>query len=206
MIKINQTMIVKFDEILFVIKFVFIFIVFTPSCKIDNSEYEKALLTCQTSQAATATTPIRFKMDKDCLNGVKLTSFEATDLQGRKINNKNLKGKYFLLNFWFIECPPCIEEMPLLNNITTTYSDKIELISVCRNKRSDIESFLSNNKINFAIIPDGENLLENVFKNPFGYPLTFLVNDKGIILQLYFGLREGTPDYIDLISRIETIE
>ena len=49
--------------------------------------------------------------------GTEFTHIKARDIDGNKINTKNLLGKTIVLNFWFINCPPCRMEMPDLNKL-----------------------------------------------------------------------------------------
>ena len=54
----------------------------------------------------------------NCLVGDKLPKFKAGALNGDILSNKNLLSSEFnLFNFWFIGCPPCIEELDELNEL-----------------------------------------------------------------------------------------
>src|SRR5215217_207039 len=45
-----------------------------------------------------------------------LADFSFTDIKGNKLSKTDLKGKVVVFNFWFVECGPCIREMPELNS------------------------------------------------------------------------------------------
>ncbi len=40
-------------------------------------------------------------------NKKKIDAFNEKDMKGLRIDSKELKGKIVVLNFWFINCPPC---------------------------------------------------------------------------------------------------
>ncbi len=50
------------------------------------------------------------------------TDFEATTIDGEKIQLSKLKGKIVVLNFWFKNCKPCLMEIPELHKLTEKYA------------------------------------------------------------------------------------
>src|SRR3954462_15883453 len=46
--------------------------------------------------------------------------FSVTTVSGRKVTSTDFGGKVLVLNFWATWCPPCIEEMPSLNQFART--------------------------------------------------------------------------------------
>ena len=133
-------------------------------------------------------------------------SFELTDLNNQQISSVKLKGKYYLLNYWFIECEPCVKEIPVLNKIKTKYNNNLEIISICRNTKQEIQEFILTNNINYVVVPDGSTVLDSLFQDPFGYPMSFLIDKDGIILDSYFNFIEGKSNYERLISRLDNIK
>ena len=53
--------------------------------------------------------------------GKSFGKFKTTDMNGNKINTQDLKGKTIVMNFWFINCPPCRTEIPHLNKLVDKY-------------------------------------------------------------------------------------
>lgn len=115
----------------------------------------------------------------DCLLGAKLPDLEMEDMEGHIITTSSMKGKKNIINFWFITCPPCIQEMPWLNQIKENLGAKhINYIAISRDSRKDAEEFLRESEFNFTIIPDGRRLFEAVFDHMWGYPFTIFTDEE----------------------------
>ncbi len=53
--------------------------------------------------------------------------FTAQLLDGRSISSSELKGKPYLVYFWFMHCPPCAQIMPHLVSLQKKFKDQISL-------------------------------------------------------------------------------
>ena len=54
----------------------------------------------------------------------KAPDFSLRDLNGNKVEIKELKGKIILLNFWATWCGPCKEEMPSLEVLHQRFKER----------------------------------------------------------------------------------
>ncbi len=145
------------------------------------------------------------KSNHTLLNGVQLPPFSIADTSGLIISNESFKGKMTLLNFWFIGCPPCIEEMPSLDKIHEIFKEEnFEIISVCTDSKSDLEEFLKDHQIPYRVAADGRELLEKVFQWPFGYPSNVLIDEKGKVIKVYRALIESNKksDYEKFVNEV----
>ena len=76
---------------------------------------------------------------KSDLIGKKADPFSVTDINGNTISLESLKGKIVVINFWFVECKPCIMEIPELNKIVDLYKDKeVVFLGFATNEQSKI--------------------------------------------------------------------
>lgn len=127
-------------------------------------------------------------VDSDCIIGAQMPEFEATTIEGVKINRDLLKGKLSIVNFWFISCPPCVAEIPGLNAIVEKHgTNKINYIAIGRDSSQDIEDFLKVHPWKFEHIPNGNRIIKNNFKIRWGYPTTFLLNKNAEIILAFSG-------------------
>ncbi|WP_445715324.1 peroxiredoxin family protein [Flavobacterium sp.] len=114
------------------------------------------------------------------LDGSKLEELDLEDINGAKFNLENLKGKVIVLNFWFTQCKPCIEEFPELNNLKEKYKNQdVEFFAVTWNNKEIVDKFLLNNKLDFKIIPNGKLIIDK-FKIPH-YPYNIVIDKNGKI-------------------------
>lgn len=82
--------------------------------------------------------------------------FSLTDLNGTTYSTEQLKGKIIVLNFWFIECKPCVMEMPELNKLVDQYKDKnVVFLGIATNNETRLKEFLSKNDFKYKIVANG---------------------------------------------------
>lgn len=86
--------------------------------------------------------------------------FKERDINGEKLDMKKMAGKVFVINFWFIGCPPCRAEIPDLNNIVDHYkgNNDVVFIAICLDETGMIRDFIKENPYNYHIISNGRFL------------------------------------------------
>ena len=95
-------------------------------------------------------------------------------------------SKYILLDFWYSNCSPCLQEMPKYIPIYEKYKDLgFEIVSVSVDKTSKIEDWrttINEKGFNWIHYLD-ENGIEAKKMNISSFPTTFLVNNEGTIIE-----------------------
>jgi peroxiredoxin len=130
-----------------------------------------------------------FEQWKDCALNKKLTPFKFVTLLGDTIESEREEGKIIVLNYWFIDCHPCIAEIPGLNKLVAEYKNKnVEFLAVTWEAAKRIkEQFLKKYKLDFKIIPEAEEYINKTMAS--GYPTTYVVDTNGIIREAWNGGR-----------------
>lgn len=123
--------------------------------------------------------------------GDKLFNISGTDEFGKKIDISDYKEKYILLNFTATNCGPCWKTYNVMNELQSTYLNKLKIISF--HADNDMEKWKSiakelNISFNCSTIWDSKEkskILE--IYNIDGFPYFFLINKDGIIVKKWFG-------------------
>jgi len=101
--------------------------------------------------------------------------FTLNDINGKKVNLSEFKGKAVLLNFWATWCGPCRAEMPSLNNLYNEYKDKdfvVLAVSVDTSEKP-VKSFARELKLTFPILMDKDKAVSFDEYAVLGLPTTF---------------------------------
>ena len=76
--------------------------------------------------------------------------FETPD--GGKLAMQSLKSKPLLINFWATWCPPCVEELPLLERFYSQNKAKsMQIIGLAADKPEAVRTFLKKLPLTFPI-------------------------------------------------------
>ena len=117
------------------------------------------------------------KESKNFVTGQVVKNFSTTDINGKKIKLKDLKGSVVVINFWFINCPPCREEISELNKIVEHYKDSsgVIFLGIALDEKDALEKFLQSHPFDYRIIDQGRTIAG--LYGVSAYP-THLVIDK----------------------------
>lgn len=182
----------------------FIIIIFNCSCRIEST-YEQGLKNCLSNfaRAKKLGSNTSMSIGPDCLIGARVPDFEVELIDGSKYSNENLKGKVSVINFWFIDCPPCVAEINGLNSLVELFGkDKINYIAIGRDQRSDIESFLKNHVWNYNHISGETNIIDTIFKLYWGYPTTFILNKQTEIIYATSGGKSDSTASQEILNKL----
>src|SRR5688572_4184412 len=153
--------------------------------RLSDEEYEKALETMP-----------KPKESNFFRTGSRFSHFKTTDINGNKINTKSLAGKIIVLNFWFINCPPCRMEMPALARLSDTYKSdsSIVFLAIALDKKYDLEEFLKGFRFGYTIIDNGRYITDQYRIN--AYPTNVIVDQNGKVYFHSTGLSTGTVHWL----------
>lgn len=141
-----------------------------------------------------------------CIVGATLPSFEAKTIDGKLIDKQYFKNKLTIINFWFIACAPCVAEIPGLDKLAVTYGkEKINYLAIARDSEKWTKPFLEKHPWSFDHIVDGKQLIEEVFAAKWGYPLTMVVDQKGIIIDAFIGGKTDASASDEIFERLSAI-
>ncbi len=119
---------------------------------------------------------------------VPMWDFEVKDLDGETMKLSDLRGQVVLVNFWASWCPPCRDEMPLLQDFYLEHrEDGFVLLGInVSEDADDAAAFMEVNGYQFPVWrdPPGNLLIEQGLN---GLPASVLVDAEGRIARRWIG-------------------
>ncbi len=117
------------------------------------------------------------------------------DLSGNLVRLDWGASELTLVNFWATWCPPCLREIPLLEELHDRHSAQgLRVVGVCKDRLSpaEIAAWLEPLGVSYTIFTDGR-FISRAWGGVGVLPTSFLVDREGVVLRRYVGgAEEGT--------------
>jgi len=125
---------------------------------------------------------------------VTATEFTLMSIDGGDIKLSDYAGQFVLVNFWATWCPPCVKEMPSLDNLHKHFAAaNFKVLGVHAGPALvTVKTFLEKHPVDFDIVIDKKMGLSSW--GVTGLPTTFLVSPEGEIIYKAVGEREWDSD------------
>jgi peroxiredoxin len=126
--------------------------------------------------------------------------FRLSDLDGRQVDLSGMRGKVVVLDFWATWCPPCREEVPIVETITNIYKTRgVEVWGISWDEESStVKKWLANNQKNLRTLIDPDAKTSEPYEIKF-IPALLVLGRRGEIVSYY----QGTQSEQSLRSAIE---
>jgi thiol-disulfide isomerase/thioredoxin len=125
--------------------------------------------------------------------------------QGTPLPLQGFRGKPLLINFWATWCPPCIEELPLINAFYRQNKENgWQVIGLAIDKPGSVQAFLQKMPLDFpvAVEPLNGTDLARELGNPSGsLPFSIAINAQGGVVQRKLGRLK--QEDMDLWARLK---
>jgi peroxiredoxin len=154
-----------------------------------------------------------FGQQKKAVENSLAPTFSSTTIDGKAVNTADLKGKVVVLNLWFVNCPNCIEEIKLLNQVVDEYKDNKDVVflGLATNKKPQLESFLKKNPFKYQIIPDAMQIMLFKFGEPqksgdyyLPFPTHVVIDKEGRMVLKVEGIKGVEAVKKELKKQFET--
>ncbi|KAA6438746.1 TlpA family protein disulfide reductase [Dyadobacter flavalbus] len=120
--------------------------------------------------------------------GQSFPDFEIKDVNGKVYQKASLHGKVVVFNFWSTTCAPCIEEMPRLNELVSSYTNQpVVFLAPAPEDFQKVKSRLAKHKFYYSILPEASSLFTALGID--SYPYHIIVDKAGVIKAVYQGSR-----------------
>ena len=129
-------------------------------------------------------------------NGPQMSArfFEAQfkDVNGKIVDLSALRGKTVVVNFWSTWCPPCIEEMPMFNEIHGQWQGKnVAFVGIAADQADNVKAFLKKTPVDYTIVVGGQQSIDlsRTLGNRYdAVPFTLMISPQGNITSRHFGI------------------
>jgi len=113
-----------------------------------------------------------------------LSSYDWTlrDISGHNFNFKTAEGKVIIINFWATWCPPCIAEMPSLEELYKRYqaNDEVVFLFVSNEETQVLSEFVTKKNYSFQVHQSLTNYPAEF--DVTSIPRTFIISKNGEIV------------------------
>lgn len=169
----------------------------------ENMELKLFLLKEATADQKRRMAEMMRRMDEpNHFVGQEAKAFEMIDMQDRSIKLDQFEGKVVVLNFWFINCKPCVMEMPDLNKLVDDYKDQeVVFLAFSPDSKEALEKFRKRKAFDYQVIASSNEVI-NAYQIQ-GFPTHVIIDKEGLIQHYETGLSQNT--IYDLRDKIDSL-
>jgi peroxiredoxin len=111
-------------------------------------------------------------------------NFSIVTEHGKTVTRSDFGGKLLVLNFWASWCPPCITELPSLNQFATEFASQgVVVLGVSIDKNEHLyKNFLAQRQVAFETARDPEANISGSY-GTFQIPETYIIDRNGKVLE-----------------------
>jgi thiol-disulfide isomerase/thioredoxin len=104
------------------------------------------------------------------------------------MTSEDFKGKVTVVDLWATWCGPCVEEIPIYNQLYDAFKgDDVALVGIAvQSPRRDIQSKVRQLGIKYPVLIGDDEALQ-AFGRILGFPTTVVMNKEGKIYKQYMG-------------------
>lgn len=124
--------------------------------------------------------------------------FILKDMNGMDVKLSDYRGRPLIVNFWFVDCPPCRKEVPAFVELMKKYGDRgftILGLSV-QDSPEAMRAFAEEFKVNYPMFDArGRDDITAAYRATFAYPVSWFVKADGTVYLKHLGT--GTPEWFE---------
>lgn len=126
------------------------------------------------------------------------------DKDGKTVSLSSLKGKVVFINFWATWCPPCIQEMPTINELKQSYKGNDDIVFLMVDVDNNIEkstAFMEDKKYDLPVYVPASEIPSDYLGSAI--PTTVILDKSGDMIARMEGGRDyNSPDIIKALNEL----
>jgi thiol-disulfide isomerase/thioredoxin len=129
------------------------------------------------------------------LVGQPAKTFKLDMLDGAKFDLADRKGRIVVLDFWATWCGPCMQSMPMVDEVVREFADqRVDLVAVNMEEQASlIKSTLERNKLKVAVALDRDGAVAAKYAVT-AIPQTVVIDREGKVVRLFVGGGKQTAE------------
>lgn len=134
-------------------------------------------------------------------NGERIPSVQFVDMQANAVDTDGVVGQPAMYTLWASWCPPCVAEMPILNQLyPELHAQGIRLIAVNQGEATDkIANYLADAPVDFEVWQDQQRQM-GITLRADDLPTTAFVDKRGVVRLVYRG--PVTPELVRTMASV----
>lgn len=132
-----------------------------------------------------------------------VADFELKDVNDKLFNNSIFEeSEYTLVNIWGTFCKPCIDEIPVLQDIHEN-TEKINVVGIVADGDiNEIKAFeiLNQLEADYVNLIPNQDFIDNFLIKVQVAPVSIIVDKEGKILETIVGAR-NKDEYLDILKK-----
>jgi peroxiredoxin len=115
-------------------------------------------------------------------------SIQLQDLDGKSVTLEDYRGQVVLVNNWATWCPPCRQEMPILEAYFRDHRHQdFTIVAIDAGDPIDtVNNFVESYNMTFPVWIDPSSSALNSFRNNY-LPSSYLINEQGQVIMAWSG-------------------
>ncbi len=161
----------------FIFWLLLILLIIPPSRKVIATGVNQVILHIRKPGLSSSTEPVKLS-DQDY-------HFMLSDTEGKVFTLADFKGEVILLNLWATWCPPCLAELPGLEELYESYGDRVHFLLVTNQSKDEVVPFIEKRALNAPVFFQHAQLPSTLQASSI--PTTYIISRDGKIAGRFTG-------------------
>lgn len=117
------------------------------------------------------------KSDQKCLTDY---NWNLHSSKNGKFDLNTAKGKVVFVNLWATWCPPCVAEMPSIQELYASYGSQVVFLCIAQDDPDKVKAYMKKNKFTFPVYYQKSKSPKELDSDRI--PTTFVLDKEGNIV------------------------
>lgn len=118
---------------------------------------------------------------------VEIEQADLFGLDGEPVALDDFSGKPMMVNFWATYCPPCLEEMPVIQDYAHRYENELVVLAINPGEEEHVvRSFIDQHGFELTFLLNPTNTIARQYR-VFGFPTTLFFDEAGEVVATHIG-------------------